>query len=49
MDPNAYTTPFQLTKSLKRDLYPSIDPKNPAISAKGKTIPFPEPQVAWEV
>lgn len=38
MDPNAYTTPFQLTKSLKRDLYPSIDPKNPAISAKGKTI-----------
>jgi len=38
MDPNAFTTPFQLTKSLKRDVYPAIDPKNPTLSAKGKTI-----------
>ncbi|KAI4910981.1 hypothetical protein J4E90_007238 [Alternaria incomplexa] len=38
MDPNAFTTPFQLTKSLKRDVYPAIDPKNSTLSAKGKTI-----------
>ena len=38
MDPNAFTAPFQLTKSLKRDVYPAIDPKNPTLSAKGKTI-----------
>ncbi|KAI4942641.1 hypothetical protein J4E91_009810 [Alternaria rosae] len=38
MDANAFTTPFQLTKSLKRDVYPAIDSKNPTLSAKGKTI-----------
>ena len=38
MDANAYTTPFQLTKSLRREIYPSIDPKNPQLSAEGKTI-----------
>ncbi|KAI9685952.1 MAG: hypothetical protein M1820_010707 [Bogoriella megaspora] len=38
MDPNAYTAPFQLTKSLRREVYPSIDPKNPNNSAAGKTV-----------
>ena len=35
-DVNMFTTPFQLTKSMHRDLYPAIDPTNPALSAKGK-------------
>ncbi|KAG9201516.1 hypothetical protein G6514_005714 [Epicoccum nigrum] len=38
MDANAFTVPFQFTKSLKREVYPSIDPKNPKLSAEGKTI-----------
>ncbi|KAF2203381.1 NAD(P)-binding protein [Delitschia confertaspora ATCC 74209] len=38
MDPNAFTVPFQATKSLKRELYKSIDPKNPQLKATGKTI-----------
>jgi FlaA1/EpsC-like NDP-sugar epimerase len=38
MDANAFTVPFQFTKSLKREIYPSIDPKNPKLSAEGKTI-----------
>lgn len=38
MDPNAYTTPFQFTKSLRRDIYPAVDPKNPELKATGKTI-----------
>ncbi|KAK2753230.1 hypothetical protein FQN54_007921 [Arachnomyces sp. PD_36] len=38
MDPNAFTSPFQFTKSLRRDVYPSIDPKNAALRATGKTI-----------
>ena len=38
MDPNAFTAPFQATKTLRRDIYPMIDPKNPELSAKGKTI-----------
>lgn len=38
MDPNAYTAPFQLTKSLRREVYPAIDPKNPELKATDKTI-----------
>jgi FlaA1/EpsC-like NDP-sugar epimerase len=38
MDPNAFTVPFQATKTLRRDVYPTIDPKNPELSAKGKSI-----------
>ena len=38
MDANAYTAPFQLTKSLKREIYHSIDPKNPKLNAGGKVI-----------
>jgi len=38
MDANAYTTPFQFTKSLRRDVYPAIDPKNPELNAAGKVV-----------
>ncbi|KAF2027844.1 NAD(P)-binding protein [Setomelanomma holmii] len=38
MDPNAFTTPFQLTKSMRRDIYPAIDPKNPDLNAAGKVV-----------
>lgn len=38
MDANAYTTPFQFTKSLRRDVYPAIDPQNPDLNAAGKVV-----------
>lgn len=38
VDVNMFTTPFQLTKSMHRDLYPAVDPSNPALSAKGKVV-----------
>lgn len=38
VDVNMFTTPFQLTKSMHRDVYPAIDPTNPALSAKGKIV-----------
>lgn len=34
MDPNAYTAPFQLTKSLRREVYPVIDPKKAELKGK---------------
>ncbi|KAL5320073.1 hypothetical protein ACEPPN_013133 [Leptodophora sp. 'Broadleaf-Isolate-01'] len=37
-DPNTPTTPFMLTKSLHRDVYPAVDPTNPDLSAKGKVV-----------
>ena len=37
-DVNAFTSPFQLTKSLHRDIYPAVDPKNLGAYAKGKVI-----------
>ncbi len=37
-DVNMFTSRFQLTKSMHRDLYPAIEPTNPALSAKGKVI-----------
>lgn len=38
MDANMFTTPFQLTKSMHRDVYPAVDPSNPTLSAKNKVI-----------
>lgn len=38
MDANAFTTPFQLTKSMHREIYPAIDPKNAALNASGKVV-----------
>ncbi len=37
-DANAYTKPFQLTKSMTRNVYPAIDPNNPDNQATGKVI-----------
>lgn len=37
-DPDAYTKPFQLTKTMRRGLYPAIDPKKPELSAAGKVV-----------
>lgn len=33
-----YTTPFQLTKTIRRDPYGAISPTNPELSAAGKII-----------
>ena len=38
LDVNMFTSPFQLTKSMHRSLYPAVEPTNPALSAKGKVI-----------
>jgi len=37
-DANAYTAPFQLTKTLHREVYPEIDPSSPHLKASGKVI-----------
>jgi NADP-dependent 3-hydroxy acid dehydrogenase YdfG len=37
-DYNAITWPVQLTKTLHRSLYPLLDPHNPDLNAKGKTV-----------
>ena len=37
-DVNMFTSPYQLTKSMPRDVYPAIAPTNPALSAKGKIV-----------
>ncbi|CAJ2507087.1 Uu.00g082730.m01.CDS01 [Anthostomella pinea] len=37
-DPNAFTWPYQLTKQVHRDVYPSLEPTQPELSAKGKTV-----------
>ena len=38
MDVNDFNPPFQLTKSIHKDLYPALDPKNPDLSATGKVV-----------
>lgn len=38
IDPDAYTTPFSITKSVHRDPYWAIDFKNPANDQSGKII-----------
>ncbi|CAI6340692.1 unnamed protein product [Periconia digitata] len=37
-DPNAFTLPYQLTKQLHRDVHPLLEPTQPELSAKGKTV-----------
>ncbi|KAK7926938.1 NAD(P)-binding protein [Apiospora marii] len=37
-DPNAFTLPYQLTKQFHRDVYPLLEPTQPELSAKGKTV-----------
>ena len=38
LDVNMFTSPFQLTKSMHRDIHHAVEPSNPAISAKGKVL-----------
>ena len=38
VDPDAFTRPYQLTKSMHRDVYPTIDPSNLDLSASGKVV-----------
>ena len=38
IDVNMFTSPYQLTKSMHRDLYPAVEPTNPALSVKGKVV-----------
>lgn len=39
VDPDAYTTPFMLTKKMHRDVYHAVDPMvNPTVEAEGKVI-----------
>lgn len=38
MDENAFTAPFQLTKNMKRQIYPSIEPSNPSLKATDKIV-----------
>jgi hypothetical protein len=35
-DPNMFTTPFQLTKSLHRHVYPAVEPASPSLRVDGK-------------
>ncbi|KAI9162716.1 NAD(P)-binding protein [Paramyrothecium foliicola] len=37
-DANAVTWPVQLTQAVHRDLYPFLEPSNPALAAAGKTV-----------
>ena len=37
-DPDSFTAPTMLTKSMRRDVYPAVDPTNPELSAKGKVV-----------
>lgn len=38
IDPNQFTTPFQLTKRLHRDVYPTVDPKSEGLKVTGKVV-----------
>ena len=38
IDVDAFTKPFQLTKSMHRDLYASLELSNPALNASGKVV-----------
>ncbi|EXK25055.1 hypothetical protein FOMG_18260 [Fusarium oxysporum f. sp. melonis 26406] len=37
-DPDAFTLPYQLTKQVRRDVYPLLEPTQPDLSANGKTV-----------
>jgi hypothetical protein len=38
VDPNLYTTPFQLTKTMHRDPYDKLFPSKASNSQKGKIV-----------
>lgn len=33
-----FTSPFQLTKGMHRDVYPAVDPKSPQLRVEGKVV-----------
>lgn len=37
-DSDAYTSPFQLTKAMHRDVYGRISPSDPSLAATGKVL-----------
>ncbi|KAI0868117.1 NAD(P)-binding protein [Hypoxylon argillaceum] len=37
-DPDTFTLPYQLTKQVRRDVYSLLEPTQPELSAKGKTV-----------
>ncbi|KAF2662083.1 NAD(P)-binding protein [Lophiostoma macrostomum CBS 122681] len=38
VDPNLFTTPYQLTKTLHRDVYPAVDSTSPSLKVTGKVV-----------
>lgn len=47
MDVNDFNSPYQLTKSTQRHLYPALDPKNPDLSASGKVVIITEGRIGY--
>ena len=37
-DTDMFTKPFQLTKTMRRDVYPAVDPTSPGLKADGKVV-----------
>lgn len=37
-DLDAVTWPYQLTQVVHRDMYPTLEPSSPDLSARGKTV-----------
>lgn len=38
IDPDQFTAPFQLTKGMHRDVYPTVDPKSKGLKVAGKVV-----------
>lgn len=38
IDVDAFTKPFQLTKSMHRELYATLEPSNPDLNVSGKVV-----------
>jgi len=38
VDPLGYTTPLQITKTIRRDPYPALEPTSAKLSQKGKIV-----------
>lgn len=38
IDPDQFTAPFQLTKGMYRDVYPTVDPKSGGLKVTGKVV-----------
>jgi hypothetical protein len=37
-DPSMLTAPFMLTGAMHRDVYPTVDPRNPKLAVAGKVV-----------